>query len=148
MTPPTPAASNRLTRLLGTIPSAASACSVRGATRIEPIADDSVAHASPIGMIGPQIAIRDIRSWSPARSAGLADIASFPWILPYRRLGNDLDKFVNVRRWFDTLKARPAVRAGVDLGRDWKRDERQDEKAKSLMFGQNSETVFKAAAEK
>jgi len=97
------------------------------------------------------LAVMDVRLRDREFLAGdysIADIASFPWILPYRRLGNDLDKFVNVRRWFDTLKARPAVRAGVDLGRDWKRDERQDEKAKSLMFGQNSETVFKAAAEK
>jgi GST-like protein len=78
----------------------------------------------------------------------IADIASFPWVLPYRRLGNDLDKFPNLRRWFDTLKERPAVQRGVDLGKDWRRDEARNEQARKLMFNQNSETVFAAAAAK
>ena len=46
----------------------------------------------------------------------IADIGAFPWVLPYKRFGADLDKFANVRRWFDAIKERPAVRKGVDLG--------------------------------
>ena len=76
----------------------------------------------------------------------IADIASFPWVLPYRRLGNDLDRFPSLRRWFDALKERPAVRRGVDLGKEWKRTREPDDKARSIMFGQNSETVLTAAA--
>lgn len=75
----------------------------------------------------------------------IADIASFPWVLPYRRLGNDLDKFTNLRRWFDTLKVRPAVQAGVDLGKEWRRDEARNEQARALMFDQDADTVFTAA---
>jgi len=75
----------------------------------------------------------------------IADIAAFPWVLPYRRLGNDLDRFVNLRRWFDTLKERPAVRRGIDLGRGWRRTRQTDDAAHAIMFGQNSETVFRAA---
>ena len=74
----------------------------------------------------------------------IADIACFPWVLPYRRLGNDLDRFTNLRRWFDDLKQRPAVRRGVDLGSDWKRNEKRSDKARSIMFGQNARTVFDA----
>jgi GST-like protein len=80
-----------------------------------------------------------------ASDYSIADIACFPWVLPYKRLGNDLGKFANLRRWFDLLKQRPAVRKGVDLGRDWKRDESRNEAARSIMFGQNSKTVFDAA---
>lgn len=75
----------------------------------------------------------------------IADIASFPWVLPYRRFGNDLDKFSNLRRWFDTLKARPAVQRGINLGKDWSRDEADNEQARAMLFDQNSETVFAAA---
>lgn len=75
----------------------------------------------------------------------IADMASFPWVLPYKRLGNDLDRFPNLRRWFDTIKERPAVRRGIDLGKDWRRDESRSDKARSLMFDQNSETVLRAA---
>lgn len=78
----------------------------------------------------------------------IADIASFPWIVPYRRLGLDLDKFPNLRRWFDTLKERPAVRRGVDLGREWKRDEASNEKARAMLFDQTADTVLNAAGVK
>ena len=75
----------------------------------------------------------------------IADIAAFPWVLPYRRLGNDIDRFPSLRRWFDALKARPAVRRGIDLGKDWRRDEASNPKARSIMFGQNADTVLDAA---
>jgi GST-like protein len=93
------------------------------------------------------LAVMDVRLRDREFLAGdysIADIASFPWVMPYRRLGNDLDKFQNLRRWFDVVKARPAVQAGVDLGRAWKRDEAKNEKARALMFNQTSETVYKA----
>lgn len=94
------------------------------------------------------LAVMDVRLRDREFLAGdysIADIASFPWVLPYRKLGNDLDKFTNLRRWFDMLKDRPAVRTGVDLGKDWPRDEARNERARALMFEQNAETVFAAA---
>ena len=94
------------------------------------------------------LAVMDVRLRNREFLAGdysIADIASFPWVLPYRRLGNDLDRFVNLRRWFDTIKQRPAVIKGVDLGKGWRRDEAQNDAARAMVFGQNSETVFEAA---
>ncbi len=93
------------------------------------------------------LAVMDVRLRDREFLAGdysIADIASFPWVVPYRRLGNDLDKFSNLRRWFDSLKARPAVQAGIDVGKAWRRDEAKNEKARALMFNQTSETVYKA----
>jgi GST-like protein len=75
----------------------------------------------------------------------IADIASFPWVIPYRRLGNDLARFQNVRRWFDNIKQRPAVRKGVELGSDWDLAEQKSDTARTMMFEQNSKTVFDAA---
>lgn len=95
------------------------------------------------------LAVMDVRLRNRAFLAGeysIADMASFPWVLPYRRLGNDLDNFPNLRRWFDTLKERPAVQRGINLGKDWRRDEAKNETARALMFDQNAETVRKAAA--
>jgi len=94
------------------------------------------------------LAVMDVRLRDREFLAGpysIADIASFPWVLPYKRLGNDLNRFENLKRWFDILKQRPAVRKGVDLGRDWKRDENRSDAARAIMFGQNSKTVFDAA---
>lgn len=94
------------------------------------------------------LAVMDVRLRKCDYLAGdysIADIASFPWIIPYRRYGVDLDRFENLRRWFDMIKSRPAVRRGVDLGKDWRRDEAQSDAAHSIMFGQNADAVFEAA---
>ena len=94
------------------------------------------------------LAVMDVRLRDRDFLAGeysIADVAAFPWVLPYKRLGNDLDNFVNLRRWFDLIKQRPAVRRGIELGRDWRRDEARSDKVHATMFGQNSQTVFDAA---
>lgn len=94
------------------------------------------------------LAVMDVRLRDREFLAGdysIADIACFPWVLPYRRLGNDLDRFSNLRRWFDALKTRPAVQRGINLGKEWRRDEARNEKARAMLFEQNSETVFAAA---
>ncbi len=97
------------------------------------------------------LAVMDVRLRDREFLAGdysIADIASFPWVIPYRRFGIDLDRFSNVRRWFDAQKCRPAVQRGVDLGKGWRRGEATNPEARKLMFEQNSETVFRAAGAK
>ena len=94
------------------------------------------------------LAVMDVRLRDREFLAGdysIADIASFPWVMPYRQLGNDLDRFENLRRWFDCIKRRPAVRKGVAVGGDWNLEQQSSEEARSLMFEQNSQTVFDAA---
>ena len=39
----------------------------------------------------------------------IADMACYPWIVPYRRQGQDLEEFPQLKRWFETIAARPAV---------------------------------------
>jgi GSH-dependent disulfide-bond oxidoreductase len=40
----------------------------------------------------------------------IADMAAYPWIVPYENQQMDLDHFKNVKRWFEAIKARPAVK--------------------------------------
>ena len=69
----------------------------------------------------------------------IADIASFPWLLPYKHYGFDLSIFPNLKRWFDQIKVRPAVRRGVDTGKHTKPGLKPDEEARKILFGQTSE---------
>ena len=39
----------------------------------------------------------------------IADMASYPWIVPHERQGQKLEDFPNLKRWFDSMAARPAV---------------------------------------
>jgi GSH-dependent disulfide-bond oxidoreductase len=39
----------------------------------------------------------------------IADMASYPWVVPYERQGQNLDDFPHLKRWFEAIRARPAV---------------------------------------
>ena len=39
----------------------------------------------------------------------IADIACYAWVWPCRGLGQDLDDFPDLKRWFERISARPAV---------------------------------------
>ena len=39
----------------------------------------------------------------------IADMASYPWIVPHERQGLRLADFPNLARWFDAIAARPAT---------------------------------------
>jgi GSH-dependent disulfide-bond oxidoreductase len=46
----------------------------------------------------------------------LADIACYTWIVPYAILGQKLEEFPNLARWFATIRARPAtIRTYADV---------------------------------
>ncbi len=40
----------------------------------------------------------------------IADMAAYPWIVPYERQGQKLDDFPNLERWFRAIEARPGHR--------------------------------------
>jgi GST-like protein len=44
----------------------------------------------------------------------IADMASYPWIVPYERQGQKLEDFPNLKRWFETTRSRPAVVRAYD----------------------------------
>ena len=79
----------------------------------------------------------------------IADMASFPWVTAYKRYEVDLDSFKNVRRWFDAIKSRPAVRRGMDVGKE-NRNFGKGISKESLktMFGQDSKTIKEEAEKK
>jgi len=43
----------------------------------------------------------------------IADIASYPWTVAWQQQGIALDEFRHVKRWFDDISARPAVKRGL-----------------------------------
>jgi len=43
----------------------------------------------------------------------IADIAVYPWVARHERHQVDLNEFPNVKRWFDTISARDAVKKGM-----------------------------------
>ena len=71
----------------------------------------------------------------------IADMMSWPWVLIAKPLGQALDEFPNVSRWRDTIKARPAVRKGVDVGKDMRRVGDHTEESRKILFGQTAKSL-------
>ena len=46
----------------------------------------------------------------------IVDMACYPWIVPYERHMQDINDFPNLKRWFETIKARPAVQFCYEHG--------------------------------
>jgi GST-like protein len=65
----------------------------------------------------------------------IADMAIFPWILPYERQGQNLANYRNLKRWFDAINERPAVQRGLALLREQRVNPNMDEKAREILFG-------------
>ena len=64
----------------------------------------------------------------------IADIASFPWTRSWKNQGIDLADYPHVKRWHDTIAARPAVQRGVEVLTNLRKP-LLDEKAKEMLFG-------------
>ncbi len=45
----------------------------------------------------------------------IADIATYPWVARHEWHKVDLNHFPNVKRWYDAISARPAVRRGMNV---------------------------------
>ena len=70
---------------------------------------------------------------------GIADMACYPWIVPHEMQRQNLADFNNVRRWFDTIAARPATVEAYAKGKavsDGSAPMTDD--ARKVLFGQNS----------
>ena len=70
----------------------------------------------------------------------IADIASYPWIVPHERHGQNLDDFPHLKRWFEAIKARPAVqRVYAAVPASYAKPMTDEER--KVLFGQTAEAV-------
>jgi GSH-dependent disulfide-bond oxidoreductase len=68
----------------------------------------------------------------------IADMACIGWIIPHANQGQNLDDFPHLKRWYEAVKARPAVIKGVDVGKDARMSLADDKEAQKVLFGQKA----------
>lgn len=72
----------------------------------------------------------------------IADMATYPWIMPKIRELHDMEieDYPNVRRWHDTIEARPAVKRGVAVLESEMKIGDPDDDAFESLFGSPQKT--------
>jgi GSH-dependent disulfide-bond oxidoreductase len=86
------------------------------------------------GVMNKRLADRDFL----AGEYSIADMASIGWVKPHQNQGQDLNDFPHLKRWFETLLARPAVERGLKVGAEYRKNLADDEEAKKILFGQRA----------
>jgi GSH-dependent disulfide-bond oxidoreductase len=65
----------------------------------------------------------------------IVDMAVYPWVVPHERQGQKMEDFPNLRRWYESMGARPAVRRALEVGEELRRPlEEMDEESRGVLF--------------
>jgi GST-like protein len=67
----------------------------------------------------------------------IADIATYPWTMTPERQGVELNDYPNVKRWKEAMSKRPAVKKGMIVGQEMKKNIKLTEEEFSNLFGEN-----------
>ena len=67
----------------------------------------------------------------------IADMASYPWVVPYARYEQKLEDFPHLKRWFEAIKDRPAV-AKVYAAVPASYNKPMSDAEKKILFGQTA----------
>jgi GSH-dependent disulfide-bond oxidoreductase len=80
----------------------------------------------------------------------IADMACYPWVLPWERQGQNIEDFLHLKRWLEAIKARPAVVKAyewtpkINPGAGGIRTAEE----RAILFGQTAKSTADAAAGK
>jgi GST-like protein len=68
----------------------------------------------------------------------IADMAMYPWIVPWQRQQQNLDEFPHLKRWFATIQARPATVAAYRLADEINTAPTVTEASRAILYGQTA----------
>ncbi len=67
----------------------------------------------------------------------IADMACYPWIVPYEKQQQDLENFPALKAWFNRLQSRPAIIKAYEKGQPYSSATPLTDIARKILFGQN-----------
>ncbi|MES2408166.1 MAG: glutathione binding-like protein [Pseudomonadota bacterium] len=89
------------------------------------------------GVLNKRLADREF----VADTYSIADMAIYPWIVPYERQGQKLENFPHLKRWFERIQARPAVQRAYQVAQEINERPVVSDASRSILFGQTAGVV-------
>jgi GST-like protein len=75
----------------------------------------------------------------------IADMACYPWVVPYKNQGQDIEQFPHLKRWLETIKARPATERAYakakEVNPNFGQPVNRTEEERRVLFGQTAAVV-------
>lgn len=84
------------------------------------------------------------RTFIAGENYTIADMACYPWIVPWKRQQQSLDDFANLKRWFDLVHERSATIRAYAKGESLAARPTVTEEGKKLLFGQTAASIPRA----
>jgi GST-like protein len=89
------------------------------------------------GVLNKRLAQREF----VAGAYSIADMAIYPWIVPYERQSQKLEDFPHLRRWFEAIRERPAVQRAYALAKEFNTQPTVNDESRKILFGQSASNV-------
>ncbi|MDJ0590239.1 MAG: glutathione S-transferase N-terminal domain-containing protein [Pleurocapsa sp. MO_226.B13] len=89
------------------------------------------------GVLNNQLAGKDYI----AGEYSIADMACYPWIVPYAKQQQNLNDFPDLKRWFDSIASRPAVIKAFEKAKEVSSQPTVTEESKKILFGQTAASI-------
>jgi GST-like protein len=93
------------------------------------------------GVLNKQLAEREFIAGD---DYSIADMASYPWVVPHLKQAQDLNDFPHLQRWFAAIGVRPATQRAYAIGAAMKEaasNETTSEETWKLLYGQSATTI-------
>ena len=73
-----------------------------------------------------------------ADTYSIADMASYPWIVPYEKQGQTLSDFPHLKRWFEAIAAMPSTKRAYEKADALNMSPTVDADSHKVLFGQTA----------
>ncbi|NWA26405.1 glutathione S-transferase N-terminal domain-containing protein [Pseudomonas gingeri] len=78
------------------------------------------------------------REFIAGQHYSIADMACYPWVVPWQRQQQNIEDFPDLSRWLRAIEQRPATARAYAQGEPYSRRATSTEEGKKILFGQTS----------
>ena len=71
----------------------------------------------------------------------IADMASYPWVVPHERQQQKLEDFPHLAAWFERIRSRPSTVRAYARAAEFSTTPVVDDASRKLLFGQDASTI-------
>jgi GST-like protein len=68
-------------------------------------------------------------------------MATYPWIVPHQRHSQKLENFPHLKRWFESIRDRPATVRAYELAKKINTKPTVNEESRRILFGQTAAAI-------